>query len=56
VAGLYLSWYVEVGGGAAIVLVVAATFVVVAIGVRLTGRVGPSERRVLSHDAYTAVL
>lgn len=56
VAGLYLSWYVEVGGGAAIVLVVAATFVVVAIGVRLTGRARPGERRVLSHDAYTAVL
>ena len=36
-AGLYLSWYVDVGGGAAIVLVVAATFVVVAIGVRLAG-------------------
>jgi len=44
--GLYLSWYVDVGGGAAIVLVVAATFVVVAMGVRLAGRgAAPGERR-----------
>ncbi len=42
IAGLYLSWYVEVGGGAAIVLVVAVMFAAVAIGVRLTGALRPS--------------
>ncbi len=40
IVGLYLSWYVEVGAGAAIVLVVAAGFVVVAVAVRLARRPG----------------
>ena len=54
IAGLYLSWYVEVGGGAAIVLVVAATFIAVAIGVRVAGRGGASgERRAATDFAYT---
>jgi len=53
-AGLYLSWYVDVGGGAAIVLVIAATFVVVAIGVRVAGRGARArEQRPASDFAYT---
>lgn len=54
IAGLYLSWYVEVGAGAAVVLVVAATFLVVAAGVRLAGARGGRSRRVGSEAVYTA--
>lgn len=43
--GLYLSWYVRVGGGAAIVLVVSALFVAVALAVRV-GRVRSRRRGV----------
>lgn len=55
-AGLYLSWYVEVGAGAAIVLVITATFIAVAVGVRLIGSGRPDEQRVSPEVAYTVAL
>lgn len=43
VVGLYASWYLDVGGGGAIVIVVAATFAVTALATRLRGAKGRSE-------------
>lgn len=51
-AGLYLSWYVEVGGGAAIVLILASTFTLVAIAKRLTGGGRAGERHNASPAGY----
>ncbi len=51
VAGLYLSWHADVGGGPAIVLVLAAAFVLVALGSRLVRM-----RTVRSATAVAALL
>jgi iron/zinc/copper transport system substrate-binding protein/iron/zinc/copper transport system permease protein len=55
VAGLYWSWHMDVGAGAAIVLVIAALYAVVA-ATSLAWRLAPSRRMALAAGAACVVL